>query len=86
MRNASGIIVMVTSLGLAIALRNTIRAIWGADAQNYSVPLQKPIITEYFYELHPSRSGLSLLGLAAMFALHFIASSYQIREGHACLL
>ena len=48
MRSSSGIIVMVTSLGLGIALRNSIRAIWGADAKNYSVALQAPIITEYF--------------------------------------
>ena len=71
MRNASGIIIMVTSLGLAIALRNTIRAIWGADAQNYSVALQKPIITEYF-RITPLQIWIILVGLAAMFALHLL--------------
>jgi len=71
MRNASGIIIMVTSLGLAIALRNTIRAIWGADAQNYSVALQKPIITEYF-RTTPLQIWIILVGLAAMFALHLL--------------
>ena len=71
MRNASGIIIMVTSLGLAIALRNTIRAIWGADAQNYSVPLQKPIITEYF-RTTPLQIWIILVGLTAMFALHLL--------------
>jgi branched-subunit amino acid ABC-type transport system permease component len=71
MRNASGIIIMVTSLGLAIALRNTIRAIWGADAQNYSVALQKPIITEYF-RITPLQIWIILVGLTAMLAFHFL--------------
>jgi branched-subunit amino acid ABC-type transport system permease component len=71
MRNSSGIIIMVTSLGLAIALRNTIRAIWGADAQNYSVPLQTPIITEYF-RITPLQIWIVLIGLAAMFAFHLL--------------
>jgi branched-subunit amino acid ABC-type transport system permease component len=71
MRNASGIIVMVTSLGLAIALRNTIRAIWGADAQNYSVALQKPIVTEYF-RITSLQIWIILVGLAAMFSLHVL--------------
>ena len=71
MRNASGIIIMVTSLGLAIALRNMIRAIWGADAQNYSVALQKPIITEYF-RITPLQIWIILVGLAAMFSLHLL--------------
>ena len=31
LRGYSGIIVMVTSLGLAIAFRNTIRSIWGSS-------------------------------------------------------
>ena len=71
MRNASGIIIMVTSLGLAIALRNTIRAIWGADAQNYSVALQKPIVTEYF-RITPLQIWIIFVGLAAMFSLHLL--------------
>ena len=71
MRNASGIIIMVTSLGLAIALRNTIRAIWGADAQNYSVALQKPIVTEYF-RITPLQIWIILVGVAAMFSLHLL--------------
>jgi len=71
MRSSSGIIIMVTSLGLAIALRNTIRAIWGADAQNYSVPLQTPIITEYF-RITPLQIWIVVIGLSAMFAFHLL--------------
>ena len=71
LRSSSGIIIMVTSLGLAIALRNTIRAIWGADAQNYSVPLQTPIITEYF-RITPLQIWIILIGLSAMFVFHLL--------------
>jgi len=71
MRSSNGIIIMVTSLGLAIALRNTIRAIWGADAQNYSVPLQTPIITEYF-RITPLQIWIIIIGLSAMFAFHLL--------------
>jgi branched-subunit amino acid ABC-type transport system permease component len=71
MRSSSGIIVMVTSLGLGIALRNSIRAIWGADAKNYSVPLQAPIITEYF-RITPLQIWIILVGVAAMFSFHLL--------------
>jgi branched-subunit amino acid ABC-type transport system permease component len=71
MRSSSGIIIMVTSLGLGIALRNSIRAIWGADAKNYSVPLQAPIITEYF-RITPLQIWIILVGVAAMFSFHLL--------------
>jgi len=71
MRISSGIIVMVTSLGLGIALRNSIRAIWGADAQNYSVAPQAPIITEYF-RITPLQIWIILVGVAAMFSFHLL--------------
>jgi len=71
MRSSSGIIVMVTSLGIAIALRNSIRAIWGADAKNFSVAPQAPIITEYF-RITPLQIWIILVGLAAVFAFHLL--------------
>lgn len=71
MRGASGIIVMVTSLGIAIALRNSVRAIWGADAKNYSVPLQAPIITEYF-RITPLQIWIILVGVAGMISFHLL--------------
>ncbi|MFW6114934.1 MAG: branched-chain amino acid ABC transporter permease [Thermodesulfobacteriota bacterium] len=71
MRSSSGIIVMVTSLGLGIAIRNSIRAIWGADAQNYSVAPQPPIITEYF-RITPLQIWIILVGVAAMFSFHLL--------------
>ncbi len=43
LRESGGIILTVTSFGLAIALRNTIRAIWGPTPLSYTIALQKPI-------------------------------------------
>ena len=71
LRNTTGIIVMVTSMGLAIALRNTVRAIWGANAQNFSVPLQKPIVTEYF-RITPLQIWIILIGLISMILFHVL--------------
>jgi branched-subunit amino acid ABC-type transport system permease component len=71
MRSTSGIIVMVTSLGVAIALRNSIRAIYGATAQNYSVPLQKPIMTEFF-RITPLQIWIVVTGAAAMVLFHLL--------------
>ena len=71
LRGHSGIIVMVTSLGLAIAFRNTIRSIWGATARNYSVPLQKPIVTEYF-RITALQIWIILIGLSAMVLFHLL--------------
>jgi branched-subunit amino acid ABC-type transport system permease component len=71
LRGYSGIIVMVASMGLAIAFRNTIRAIWGATARDYSVPLQKPIVTEYF-RITPLQIWIILVGLSAMVLFHVL--------------
>ena len=71
LRGYSGIIVMVTSMGLAIAFRNTIRAIWGASAQNFSVALEKPLITRYF-RITPLQVWIILIGLFAMVAFHLL--------------
>jgi len=43
MRDAGRVILMVTSFGLGIALRNAVRAIWGPTPRSYSIALQKPI-------------------------------------------
>jgi branched-subunit amino acid ABC-type transport system permease component len=80
LRDYSGIIVMVTSLGLAIAFRNTIRAIWGATARNYSIPLQKPIVTEFF-RITPLQIWIILVGLSAMVIFHLLL--HQTKLGKA---
>lgn len=44
LRGAGAVTLMVTSFGLAIALRNIIRAIWGPAPRSYALALQKPLI------------------------------------------
>ncbi len=71
MRTSNGIIIMVTSMGVGIALRNTVRAIWGADARNYAIPLQKPIITPWF-RITPLQVWIILVGAASMVFFHLL--------------
>jgi len=44
LRGAGPVTLMVTSFGLAIALRNLVRAIWGPAPQNYALGLQRPFM------------------------------------------
>jgi len=71
MRDSTGIIVMVTSMGVAIALRNTVRAIWGPDARNYAIPLQKPLVTPWF-RITPLQIWIVVIGALAMVAFYFL--------------
>jgi len=71
MRGYSGIIIMVTSMGVSIAFRNTIRAIWGATAQNYSLALQKPIVTDYF-RITALQIWIIVVGFSAMVIFHLL--------------
>lgn len=71
MRNSNGIIIMVTSMGVAIAIRNAVRAIWGADPRSYAIPLQKPMITKYF-RITPLQVWIIIIGATAMVAFYFL--------------
>ena len=71
MRNANGIIVMVTSMGVAIALRNTVRAIWGASPRSYHIPLEAPIVTPYF-RITALQIWIVAVGAAAMVAFYVL--------------
>ena len=80
LRGYSGIIIMVTSMGLSIAFRNTIRAIWGATARNFSIALEKPLITHYF-RITPLQIWIILVGVFAMVAFHLLL--HRTRLGKA---
>ncbi len=71
MRESTGIIVMVTSMGVAIALRNTVRAIWGPDARNYAVPLQRPLVTPWF-RITPLQVWIIVIGAIAMVGFYIL--------------
>ena len=44
LRFAHPVIIMIASFGLAIAIRNGLRAIWGPRPQAFAIGLQKPIL------------------------------------------
>jgi branched-subunit amino acid ABC-type transport system permease component len=71
MRNSTGIIIMVTSMGVAIALRNMVRAIWGADARSYTHAIERPIVTQWF-RITSLQVWIILVGAAAMIAFHLL--------------
>ena len=71
LRGYNGIIIMVTSMGLAIAFRNTIRAIWGASGQNFSLALESPLTTRYF-RITPLQLWIIFVGLFAMVSFHLL--------------
>jgi branched-subunit amino acid ABC-type transport system permease component len=71
MRNSNGIIIMVTSMGVAIALRNTVRAIWGSDARSYALALERPIVTQWF-RITSLQIWIIVVGAAAMVIFHLL--------------
>jgi branched-subunit amino acid ABC-type transport system permease component len=71
LRNAGAIILMVASLGLGIAVRNGIRAVYGATARNFTVPLQRPLVTEYF-RITPLQIWIILAGVIGVVLFHLL--------------
>lgn len=63
------VIVMIASFGLAIALRNGVRAIWGPRPKTFAIALQKPIL---FLGARITMVQILLLGitLGSIIALH----------------
>jgi len=80
MRNSTGIIIMVTSMGVGIALRNSVRAIWGPDPKSFSIALQRPLVTPYF-RITPLQVWIIVIGASAMIAFHLLL--HRTRLGKA---
>lgn len=80
MRHSTGIIIMVTSMGVGIALRNSVRAIWGPDPKSFSIPLQRPLVTPYF-RITPLQVWIIIIGAAAMILFHLLL--HRTRLGKA---
>jgi branched-subunit amino acid ABC-type transport system permease component len=80
MRSSSGISMMITSMGLGIALRNTLRAVWGADPKSFAIATQKPIITAFF-RITPLQIWIIATGLATMVAFNLLL--HRTRLGKA---
>jgi len=58
-REAKPVTLMITSLGIAIALRNTLRLIWTSKPKTYAIPLQKP------FEILGARITFTQIGIVA---------------------
>jgi len=71
LRASSSIILSVTSLGLGIAVRNTIRAIWGPTPRSYTIALQKPIII-LGIRITPVQIWIIVTAVIFMVAFHFL--------------
>ncbi|MBE9574549.1 MAG: branched-chain amino acid ABC transporter permease [Proteobacteria bacterium] len=71
LRGASSIALMVTSLGLGIALRNGVRAIWGARIKGYAIGLQNPVEL-IGVRITPVQIFIILTSVISMVIIHLI--------------
>jgi branched-subunit amino acid ABC-type transport system permease component len=68
MREVVDVIPMITSLGLSIAMRNGIRAIWGSDIRVYDVELSSGV---QFLGAHFTYSQIWILGIVTVSMVGF---------------
>jgi branched-subunit amino acid ABC-type transport system permease component len=80
LREAGRVILMVTSFGIAFAMRNTIRAIWGPTPLNYSIPLQRPIS---FWGIRITPVQISIIVTAVIFMAAFHLLLHKTKLGKA---
>ena len=80
MRGSGRVILMVTSFGLAIALRNIIRAIWGPTPRGYSIALQRPIS---FWGIRITPVQISIIATAVVFMVAFHLLLHRTKLGKA---
>lgn len=80
MRDAGRVILMVTSFGLGIALRNIIRAIWGPTPRSYTIALQKPIS---FLGIRITPVQIWIIATAVIFMVAFHLLLHKTKLGKA---
>lgn len=62
---------MITSLGIAIALRNIVRMIWTSESRTYAIPIQRPLRI-LGARITPVQIGILITGLVAMIGFHLL--------------
>ncbi len=67
----------VTSVGLALVMRNTIILIWGASSQNFDIPVF-PAIKIMGYLITRNRLVVIGMAIAIIFGLYFLLQSTKI--------
>ena len=80
LRGAGAVTLMITSFGLAIALRNTVRAVWGPKPLSYALPLQRPLVFAGV-RITPLHIVIIATAFAFMLFLHFLL--HETRLGKA---
>lgn len=77
LRNANRVVLMITSLGLGMALRNGIRAFWGAGIRSYDLPLQRPYVVGGL-RITPVQIWIIVAALATMVAFHLLLHNTKL--------
>lgn len=77
LRRATPIMLMITSFGLGIVLRELIRAIWGTSPHFYPVGLQKPLII-FGASITPVQIGIILAALVCMLGFHLLLNKTKL--------
>jgi branched-subunit amino acid ABC-type transport system permease component len=80
MRDSGRVILMVTSFGLAIALRNAIRAIWGPTPRSFTIGLQRPIS---FLGIRITPVQIWIIATAVIFMVAFHLLLHKTKLGKA---
>lgn len=77
LRYASPIILMIASFGLGIAMRFTVRAIWGPSAHGYPLPLQRPWLL-WGGRLTPNAAIIIAATVVCMIGFHLLLSRTKL--------
>ena len=70
-KGAKTVTAMITSLGIAIALRNILRLVWTSESKTYAIAIQRPLKI-LGARITPIQIGIVLTGLVAMVAFHLL--------------
>jgi branched-subunit amino acid ABC-type transport system permease component len=68
---AKPVTLMITSMGMAIALRNLNRLIWTSHTKTYAIPLQRPLEI-LGARITPLQIGIIVVGLLSMISFHLL--------------
>jgi branched-subunit amino acid ABC-type transport system permease component len=77
MRDLGDVIPMITSLGLSIAMRETIRAIWGSDIKIYNVSLSAGFRI-FGANITPSQIWILAIVTASMIGFHLLLKKSKL--------
>lgn len=77
LRQSSPIILMIASFGLGIAMRFSVRAIWGPDAHSYPLPLQRPWLV-LGGRITPTAVIILMATLLCMLAFHLLLNRTRL--------